>query len=84
MISKEVIQKHLEEIEYKYIACETNLNALDNMVIDIQEEIKWAKKEQKKTLEIQLEQMQEQIKTNTKAKKQHEANITFLRNKLWA
>lgn len=82
MISKEVIQKHLEEIEYKALACETNMNSLNIMLKDIEDEMKGCKKEQVKTLSIQKEQLEEQYKTNEKAKIQHEFNIDFLKNKL--
>jgi len=83
MVSVEVIQKHLEEIEYKCLACETNINNLNYMQDDIAKELETCTKEQKKTLEIQKEQLEEQLKTNEKAIKMHTINITFLRNKLW-
>lgn len=84
MISKEVIQKHLEEIEYKYISCETNINNLKNMVTDIEKELKWCKKEELKTLSIQKDQLNEELKTNERAMWMHKNNILFLKDKLWA
>ena len=83
MIDTKVIEKHLEELQYKYVACETNINNLQYMINSIESEIKAANKEQLKTFEIQKEQLQEELKTNEKAMKMHEANILFLNNKLW-
>jgi len=83
MISNKVIEKHLEEIEYKYIACETNINNLKDMQEDIEWELKVCTKPQMKTLEIQKEQLEEQLKTNERAMKMHEKNIIFLKDKLW-
>lgn len=84
MISKEVIQKHKEEIEYKSIACETNINALKAMIKDAEKELKKADNENtKKTLSIQLDQLTEQLAVTEKALIQHNANITYLNNKLW-
>jgi len=39
MISKKIIEQHLEEIEYKAIACETNMQNLNTMLEDIKEEL---------------------------------------------
>lgn len=84
MISKKIIEQHLEEIEYKAIACETNMQNLNTMLEDIKEELLETENENTiKTLWIQKEQLEEQFKTNEKALYMHEHNITFLKNKLW-
>ena len=83
MISKEVIKKHLEEIEYKAIACETNINNVKSMLEQIEAELKKANKDQIKDLTVAKDMQTENLIQNEKALKMHEANIIFLRNKLW-
>ena len=82
MISKEVIQKHLEEIEYKALACETNINNIEAILKRINEELEKANKSQIQDLSVAKDQKEQELETNKISKQMHEFNIDFLRKKL--
>lgn len=83
MISKEVIKEHLKEVEYKAIACETNINNVNAMLESIEKDLKTCNKDQEKTLSIAKDQYKEELEKNKKALEMHLNNITYLNNRLW-
>ncbi len=82
LVSEEIIMKHLVEIEYKYVACYTNINSVKTMINDLKRAI--AKEEwENPTLEMWLEEQISVLKTNIKATKSHAKNINYLKKLLW-
>lgn len=81
LVDDESIKKHLAEIEYKYVACFTNVNNIRTMINSIKREIN--KGWDKKTLSIALEEQENNLQTNLTAIRLHRRNITFLKDNLW-
>lgn len=84
MISKEVIVEHKKEIEYKSLACETNINNIKYLLQKLENEISTNTNENSlKTLTIQKDNYTEELKTNEEAKIMHDNNIIYLNKLLW-
>lgn len=79
LLNDEVIQNHLKELEYKYLTAYTNINSIKAMIVDIKKDIRnenW----DEKSLEIALDENNNQLASHIKAIKLHKKNIEFINN----
>lgn len=83
IINTEVLEQHRKELQYKYLSAYTNINNIKAMLWDIKRDIKnevW----DMKSLDIALDEQNNQLTANIKASKLHKKNIIFLNDILWA
>jgi len=81
LISEEVIRENLKELQHKYVACHTNVISINIMLEAIKKDIEeWNWDE--KSLEIALDEQNNQLASNMWAIRIHKQNIEFLQHNL--
>ena len=81
LISEEVIRENLKELQHKYVACHTNVISITIMLEAIKKDIEeWNWDE--KSLEIALDEQNNQLASNVWAIRIHKQNIEFLQHNL--
>jgi len=81
LISEEVIRENLKELQHKYVACHTNVISINIMLEAIKKDIEeWNWDE--KSLEIALDEQNNQLASNMWAIRVHKQNIEFLQHNL--
>jgi len=81
LVTKEAIEAHLTDIQFKYIACHTNINSINIMLGAIKADIEeW--NGDTKSLEIALDEQNNQLASNIWAIGIHTDNIEFLKSNL--